>query len=77
MLLVRICEVAVVATIVEQGTVASAQSEQRDIDEINNTYIGARRVVKMLWLCIKTGFILQCLWSCMGQEIVTPAQNQR
>ena len=73
---VSICEVAVVATIVWQWTVTSAQSGLCGIAEMNNTCIGARRVVKMLWSCIKTGFTIQCLWSCMGQEIVTPVQNQ-
>ena len=76
-LLISICEVAVGVTVVEQGNLANAQSELCGIDEMNITCIGARRVVKMLWLRIKTGFIIQCLWSCMGQEIVTPAQNQR
>ena len=65
-----------VATILVQGTVANAQSELCGIDEINNTCINTRRVVKMLLLCINTGFVIQCLWSCMGQEIVKPAQNQ-
>ena len=72
-LLVSICEVAVVDTIVEWGTIANAQSELCGIDEINNTCISVRCVVKMMWLCIKTGFVIQCLWSCIGQEIDIPA----
>ena len=74
-MLVSICEVAVVATKVWQWTVTSAQSGLCGIDEMNITCIGARHVVNVLWLCNKTGFIIQFLWSCVGQEIVTSTHN--